>query len=184
MVAVLPEMAGVRYNCLFSWRRTGSTGHNLGPEGAIIVKVSPKNPLPMASPTSYRLHCIQSQRHLLGSQCSHTWACGGHFTFRPYCWLYLILFKLLKRKNLKRRIEDLVLLAKSTFCSVKAGFPPKLCYLHETTQLVNISLVSALSEVSGSTSLGKNKESFNIKLKLAPSSFYVRGIACKRYGKG
>lgn len=62
-----------------------------------------------------------------------------------------------------------MLLAKSTFYSGKADFPPKLCYLHETTQFVNVSLVSALSEVSGSTSLGKNKESFNIKLKLAPA---------------
>lgn len=78
-----------------------------------------------------------------------------------------------------------MLLAKSTFYSVKAGFPPKLCYLHETTQLVNISLVSALSEVSGSTSLGKNKESFNIKLKLAPAhSTFMELPASDKVRKG
>jgi hypothetical protein len=67
-----------------------------------------------------------------------------------------------------------VLPAKSTFYKVKgflykASFSAKLCYLHDTTQFVNVSLVTALSEVSDSTSFGKNKESFNIKVKLSPA---------------
>lgn len=67
-----------------------------------------------------------------------------------------------------------MLLAKSTFYNVKgflykASVSPKLCYLHDTTQFVNVSLVAALREVSDSTSFGKNKEIFNIKVKLSPA---------------
>ena len=56
----------------------------------------------------------------------------------------------------------------STFL-YKASFSPKLCYLHDTTQFVNVSLVTALSEFSDPTSFGKNKASFSIEVKLSPA---------------